>query len=112
MANIKVTGLKEFQKSLNDLSKSVKDLSKEKTAPMEDILTNSFMSKNTPYADFNEFIKASGFQVKSQKDFDSIDEKELNSFVAANTKFSSFQEMINSAGQKYFKKRLEKAGLK
>ncbi|MBU4439016.1 MAG: hypothetical protein KJ779_05550 [Firmicutes bacterium] len=112
MGNVKVKGLKEFSKALEGISKEVEGLSKQKTILFDDLFTKSFMSKNTPFADFDEFIADSGFSASTQEEFDSIDETELDSFVSEKTKFSGFQEMIDSAGEEYLKKRFEKLGFK
>lgn len=112
MGNVTVTGFDEFSKTLDNISKEVETLSNQKTIPFEDVLSKSFMSKNTQYADFDEFLNAGGFSVNSQEEFDSINESELDSFVSENTKFSDFQEMIDTAGHEYFSKRFEALGFK
>ena len=107
MSSMKVKGLDGLQSSLKGLVENAENLSKEKSIPIDKILTKSFISKNTPYSDFNEFMKESGFTAKTQEDFDAIDNSKLDSFVSTNTKFSSFQEMINVAGEKYAKNSLK-----
>lgn len=108
MSNVKVTGLAELSKALGNISKEVECLSKQKSIPFDDVITNTFMTENTPYTDFEEFLKGGGFSINSQEDFDSIDQSEFDSFISSITKFSGFQEMIDFAGREYFKKRFEK----
>lgn len=107
MSNVKVTGLAEFSKTLENISKEVEYLSKQKSIPFDDVITKSFITENTPYSDFDEFLKGGGFSINSQDDFDSIDQSEFDSFVSSITKFSGFQEMIDFAGREYYKKHFE-----
>lgn len=112
IGNANFTGLKEFSNALENISKEITDQSNKKSILFDEVLTKSFMSKNTPYTDFDDFLESGGFSVNSQEEFDSINENELDAFVSANTKFSGFQEMIDTAGHEYFSKRFEKLGFK
>lgn len=108
MSNVKVTDLPELSKTLENISKEVEYLSKQKSIAFEDVITKSFMTENTPFNDFEEFLKGGGFSINSQEEYDSIDQSEFDSFVSSITKFSGLQEMIDFAGREYLKKRFEK----
>ncbi|PKM74781.1 MAG: hypothetical protein CVU92_04725 [Firmicutes bacterium HGW-Firmicutes-17] len=112
MSNVKVTVLTELCKTLENISKEVECLSKQQSIPFDDVITNTFMTENTPYNDFDEFLKGGGFSINSQNDFDSIDQSEFDSFVSSVTNFSGFQEMIDFAGRKYFENRFKNLGFK
>jgi|EPASupsiteSAE347_1022098.scaffolds.fasta_scaffold02628_12 hypothetical protein len=109
MSNVDFKNFKDFTKALE---KEVTDLSKQDQVPVEDILTASFISKNTPYTDLGEFLEAGGFSVSTQEEFESIDDSEINAFVSDKTRFSNFQEMVDTAGQEYVENRFKKLGFK
>lgn len=109
MANVEFKDFSDFAKAFE---KEVNDLSSRDQISVDEILTKSFISKNTPYSDFNEFLEAGGFSVNTQEDFDSIDESKLSAFVTEKTRFSNFQEMIDTAGQEFLEGRFRKLGFK
>lgn len=109
MSNVEFNGFDDFTKALEQ---EIYDLSSQDQIPVSDILSDSFISKNTPYSDFGEFLDAGGFSVSTQEEFESIDDLEINAFVSDKTRFSSFQEMVDVAGREYVINRFKKIGFK
>ncbi len=109
MADIDFKDFSDFTKAFE---KEVTDLYSRDQIPVDEILTKSFISQNTPYSNFDEFLEVGGFSVNTQEDFDSIEESKLNAFVAEKTRFSNFQEMIDTASQEFVEGRFKKLGFK
>lgn len=109
MSNVEFNGFNDFTRALE---KEIYDLSSQNQIPVSDILSDSFISKNTPYSDFDEFLDAGGFSISTQEEFESINDFEINTFVSDKTRFSSFQEMVDAAGREYVVNRFKKLGFK
>jgi hypothetical protein len=103
---IKITGLDELSKKLDELAKNAEKLSETKSASMTDILTPEFVSSCTNFANAEELFNASGFDVSSQAAFEAIPEGKLDAFIASVSKYSSWREMLNAAGAEWAKRQL------
>lgn len=109
MGNVDFKNFKDFTKYLE---KEIYDFLRQDQIPVSDILTDSFISKNSLYSDFSEFLDAGGFSVSTQEEFESIDNSEINAFVSEKTRFSNFQEMVDAAGKEYVVNHFKKLGCK
>lgn len=103
--SFKITGLKEAQQKLKELSDNAKKLDGQ-SVPLSEVLTDAFVSENSSFISFDKLIEASGFKVESQTDFEAIPDKEWDEFILANTRFENWQEMIDAAGLLHAKKQL------
>jgi len=102
----KISGLK---KSINYLEDTIKKMAKElegEHSISNDILFDSqFIKKYTNFISWDEMLDKSSFQIKSQEDFDKIqDEDEWSIYVDNNTKFNNWGEMINMGEKEFFSK--------
>lgn len=105
--SIEIKGLKEAQDNLRKLSERAKKLDGQSSVQLTEIMTDSFVAKNTSFRNFDELINSSGFKADSQEDFDAIPDNEWNDFISTNTNFTNWQDMINSAGAIYVRKQLD-----
>lgn len=103
---IKLTGLKEFQKSIDTLTKKVRALERKQTVPVTDILTSNFVSKHTKFTSAQELFENSGFKLDSQADFEAIPEEAMDSYIRSVSTFKSWKEMLSAAGESYVKREL------
>ena len=87
-------GFKKLSKALNKASK-IPDQNNT-AVPIEELLTESFVSKHTDFDDLKAFINESDFDFNK---LESIDEAELDAYVVKNSNFKSWQDMLNSALQ-------------
>jgi hypothetical protein len=98
---MKIEGLDELSKKLDKLAKSAEELDGTHNVSMTDILTPSFISEHTRFADADELYEASGFKCDSQEDFEAIPEDELDKFIQSESSFDSWQDMLGAAGEKW-----------
>ncbi len=98
---MKITGFDEFGKHLNKMQKGLEELGNTNYIPFNELITDSFVRKNTNYSSVDELIEKSGFQIETQEDFDNVPEENWNKFISENSKFKTFQGMIDSAGEEY-----------
>ncbi len=104
--SFKVTGFDELQKYFNQMGKAAKKLQGQKTISFDELFTFSFMTKYTQYESFDEFLKAGGFEVNSQEDFEAIPDADMDTYVSKMTSFRSWQNMLDKATEQYISKKL------
>jgi len=64
---------------------------------LETIFSDTFMQKNTNFADFEGFQFSSAVFVNWKSDIMVYDEDVLNNFVKESTRFSTWDEMVQAA---------------
>jgi len=103
---LKITGLKEFERNLEDLRRRASSISGTNRVSFAELFTPAFMAKNTRFASMDALIEASGHVVDTEDDFEAIPDQEWEAHVIANTRFGSWQEMQQSALADWTKRRL------
>jgi hypothetical protein len=103
--SFEIKGLKEAQDRLKKLADDAEELDGQ-SVPLSEVLTDEFVHTNSPFDSLDNLIKASGYTVESQEDFEAIPDEEWDRFISDNTSFDSWQEMIDSAGAIYAKNKL------
>lgn len=103
---IKITGLKELQKKLEKLQSNAKKLSKTKSIPLDELLSKSFMSKNTDFKSFEHLMQKGNFDISTPEAFKKIPDNDLDKFISKNTKFKSWKDMLDCATSKYVQEHL------
>lgn len=103
---IKITGLEEAVQKFKNLEQAAQRLQSTHQVPLDELFNASFMSKYTNFQNTKEMFNASGFKVKTNKDFESIPTQEWDVFVSRNTKFNNWKEMLDQAGVEYALKEL------
>jgi len=103
--SFEIKGLKEAQEKLKKLSEDAEQLDGQSVA-LSEVLTDVFIQNNSSCDSLDDLIKASGFTVESQADFEAIPDDEWDDFISKITNFDSWQEMINSAGAIYARSKL------
>ena len=106
MSSIKIKGLDKLEKQLKQMEKGAKELSRTKRVSFDELFTTSFMRKHTSFSSMDELLKAGGFNVESQADFEAIPEAEFNKHIVATTKFKNWDEMLGEATSQYAAKKL------
>ena len=70
---------------------------------LSDFFTNRLMNQVTDFRNFDDFLKASGFNVTTAEEFDSLsDTLERDDFVAKHTQFDSWKAMKNYFRDSYY----------
>lgn len=103
---MEIHGLDELQNQLDKFGKEVKEATKSRDVPLTDLFTPAFMRNFTEFVSFDALLDAGGFQVKSQKDFDSIPDAKLDRHIAKTTKFNSYDDMLQKAFERYLERKL------
>ena len=103
---IKITGLKEMNKKLDDLAKKAEELDGQHSVPIDELLTSSFISKHTSFSNANEMFEASGFKIGDQDDFEAIPDDKWDEFISSISAFPDWQAMLNEAGKEWTAKKL------
>jgi len=102
----KITGLKEFQKKLENLERKAEALHGEQEVPFTELFNSSFMQRHTNFSTMEELIEVGGFKVETAEDFKAIPEQEWDEHIAKTTRFANWQEMMEKAGAEWAKKQL------
>src|SRR5574340_1214906 len=103
---LKITGLEELTRKLDDLAESANDLHGTHSVPVGEMLTPDFVHAHTRFANVDEFFDASGFKVDSTEDFEAIPTEELDKFVRSVSSFESWQAMAAEAAKAWAAKKL------
>lgn len=105
-SSIKIKGLDKLEKQLKQMQKGARELERTKQVSFGELFTASFMKKYTSFSTMDELLKAGGFNVESQEDFEAIPDAEFDKHIAATTKFKNWEEMLNEATSHYVSKKL------
>ncbi|OZT77783.1 hypothetical protein [Salinicoccus roseus] len=98
---MKFKGFDEFEKKLNRMAKNAQELEGDNTVSFVDLFPESFMSKNTKYANMQEFMDDFEPNMTSEEFKEIQDSDEWNEFVKSNSNFEDWDSMIGTATEEY-----------
>jgi len=104
--SIKITGLDQFHRQLEDLKNKVESLSGEQSVPLNELLTPDFLATCSTFSSAEEMFQRSGFKVESREDFAAIPDEPWDDFIRSNTSFFNWREMLQAAGAAWTKNKL------
>lgn len=104
--SFKITGLKEIERKLDDLSRRAKEIDGTNDVPIDELLSVSFLSLCSKFSSAQEMFEASGYKIETQEDFNVIPDKEWDEFIKNNTEYTSWEEMLHAASAVWIKKKL------
>lgn len=104
--SIKIEGLEDFQKQIEQMQKNSKELHGFHNVPLTKLFTPAFMRNYTKFSSFSALLDAGGFHIKNPADFNSIPQKKLDAHIAKTTKFKTWDEMLEKATALYVSKKL------
>ena len=90
---IRITGLDEFRRKLERLSRNAQNVNG--PAAFDDLFPPEFMRRYTDFHSIDEMVKASGKQVESSEDFERMQDAEWDAFVQSRTRFKGWNDMQN-----------------
>jgi len=105
--DIKITGMEDLLKNLEDLPSKVKR-SIEGKVSLSELFNQSFMKKYSSFNSIEELFNFGNLKIKSEKDFEEISEEKLNKVVREKTNFNSWKEMLSAAANEYIKKKIKR----
>ena len=94
---LKITGLDNIQRRLDDVARRADSLSGNKNVPIPELLTADFLHQCSRFRSADEMFEASGFKIDSAEDFASIPDAEWDLFIRTNTSFVSWEDMLAKA---------------
>lgn len=103
---LKITGLDEAQRKLNDFARRAESLAGTRNVPLPELLTPDFLRRCSKFHSADEMFEASGFKIDSMEDFKAIPDAEWDQFIHTNTSFSTWEAMLREAGGAWAKKQL------
>ena len=103
---IKIRGLDEVSKKLDDLAKKAKTLDGKHNVPMNELLNPTFVSKHTRFGTVEEMFDSSGFKVESQEDLAAIPNDKWDDFIRSVSSFENWQAMLDQAVKNWTAKKL------
>lgn len=98
---IRITGLDQLQRKLEDLGRRAERLDGTHTLTFELLFPDSFVRAHTRFATMQEMIDEGGID-----EAEDIEKPEWNSFVVANSNFESWEDMKSDAGAEWAKSQL------
>jgi hypothetical protein len=104
---MELRGFDELRRKLKKLARAAEKLDGEHQVSLDQMFHPLFMLENTSFGSIEEFLEASPFTIKSQEDFDSLDESILDGYVRDKTRFQSWEEMKQAAVHKWMTKRFD-----
>lgn len=102
---LKITGLDETIKKLNDLKKKA-DAMNVQSVPVTEILTSDFLTRHTPFGSAVEMYEASGFKIETKEDFEAVPDDEWDAFIRSVSSFDGWQAMLGAASKEWAVKQL------
>jgi hypothetical protein len=103
---IKITGLDEVKKELDDLAKNAEALSGKHNIPIKELLSPEFVSKHTKFATVEDMFNASGFKIENQEDFSAIPDDKWDDFIHSTSSFENWKAMLDQAAKDWTVKKL------
>ena len=83
MAKIKIKGLDEAQRKLEQTQKGLKELDGKHSVSFAELFPSDFMCKYTKFSSMSELLDNGGFHVGSQEDFRNIPNEPFDRHIAA-----------------------------
>ena len=103
---LKITGLDELTKKLDDLGRKAGEIDGEQTVPMNELLNDAFVSRHTRFANADEMFCASGFKIETQADFAALPEDKWDEFIRSVSAFPDWNGMLGEAGKEWVGEKL------
>lgn len=104
--NLKIKGLREVERKLDELARKAKALDGTNHVPLTDMFPPTFMQKYTSFETLEAMLTAGGFTAGTQEEWDAIPQEQLDAFVAQHSRFGSWQEMLNTGGTEWASRQL------
>ena len=90
---------KQFEKNL-------KEISKPQEVELQNLLTDKYISENTTFNSFDDFINELG--IHTVEEFENYPEDKLDTFIKTHSSIESWQDLLDGAAEEYL---ISKLGL-
>lgn len=93
---------------LKRLEQNLKQLDGTHQVPFSEIMSPSFISSNSKFANFDEFARGAGYKVETAEDLRAIPDEPWDAYVRSETPFESWAEMLKAGIVAHAKRSLQK----
>lgn len=101
---VEVSGFDDMSKKLDNMVKNAEKISGEHSYEISEILSDSFMQKNSRFSDANSFLSEIG--IHNNDDLEAYPDDKMDAYVSNETHFSTWQDMLSEAGGEFVANRL------
>ena len=107
--NIKIEGINDILKKLQDLQKNVRKLEDTNKISFTELFNPDFMRKYTDSKTIEDFLTNSGLIPEDPEEIteEMFETPEFNEYVKQRTNFNSWSEMLSKAGEEWITKKLK-----
>lgn len=106
MAKVKITGVKELQNKLNNISNNLHDIEGVHSYSFGELFNANFMKEYTNFSSFTDLLLAGGWIINNNDDFTNIPCEALDNHIKSNTKFNNWNEMKTKASEELIIKKI------
>ncbi|WDL98492.1 hypothetical protein [Alicyclobacillus sp. ALC3] len=99
--DIRVDGLDDMRRELDDLSRKAQQLDGEQTVSFAELFPPEFVQRHSALNNMQELVEKSGFPIETQEDFTSIPNEKWDEYIRASTDFSDWETMWGEAAKQY-----------
>lgn len=103
---MKITGLDEFQRNIDQLRRNAERLGGEHSVPLPEVFPPAFMRQHTSVPDLETFCREAGLDISSTETFAATPVEQLDEAVRRLTQFASWEEMKNAGAAEWARRRL------
>lgn len=95
---MKVSGTTNFSSQIEAYTNKLKQL-ESISLGVDEVMTDDFIQRNTRFDNFDSFMDESGFEYKTQEQFEAIPDELMDEYVSKNSSFKSWSDMFSAAIQ-------------
>ncbi len=99
-------GLNDIKRKLDDIGKKLKEIDGKNEVPIDELLSDSFISNCSKFSSAEELLNAGGFQIESNEDIEAIPQEKLDEFIRGNTTYKNWEEMLQDAIGEWVKQKI------
>ncbi|RIJ65503.1 hypothetical protein [Rummeliibacillus sp. POC4] len=101
---MKIDGFDELSAELNNLQKNAEELSGTNEIPLEGLLTDEFLTQNSTFTSYDQFIKGEIFTKYAS--LEEIPDSEIDQYITSNSQYASWEDFLGNATEEFVAKSL------
>ena len=101
MIKIEMHGFDQLEKSLHELKRKANLLDGEHHLPINEVMTDKFVSKHTEFPSFFAMAAGGNFKVSTREEFAAIPDDKWDEFIRSVSEFDTWQSMLAAASKEW-----------
>lgn len=101
-----LSGLDSLIDKLAKMEQNAKELDGENNVPLSELLTNSYLKKNTKFKSLDELFNTYKLDMDEDEIEELIKTNQWNNYIKLNTKFKSWIDMLEDASGEWAKNKI------